>query len=236
MSVRSSVGVACPTADERAALLEWLTAAGFAPKPMIDADAISEHLESAGFEVLVICSELLRPAAPTLPLLGPNRPLIVVGEVDDPLAIADALRRDATYLARPLTPGMIALAVTLALAEGRPARRSRRQPVARVPATAHDMPCFILDLSYDGIRLDIPDQHRAAIPASFRVEVPMFHVNVLVHRVWVSAPSIPQPRPSVWCGVELKQNSEDAIALWRALVDHAPALTSELRPLSRGPY
>jgi hypothetical protein len=226
MSVRPRVGVACPIPGERAALLEWLTASSFAPLPMIDGDSIGRHLETGGFEVLVVDAELLRSAATLLRLLGPNRPLIIVGEADDVLAMADAQRRDATYLARPLTQEIIGLAVTLALAEGRPARRYRRQPVARIPATVHEVPSYMIDVSYAGIRLEIPEQHRATIPPFFRVQVPMFRVGVLVQRVWVSTPPMPRPRPSVWCGVTLHRNSEAATGLWRSMVDHAPASTA----------
>jgi hypothetical protein len=223
MSVRSRVGVACPIPSERAALLEWLTSSGFAPVPMIDGESIGRHLESGGFEVLVVDADLLRSAVTMLRLLGPNRPLIIVGEADDVAAMADARRRDASFLARPLTPDTIGLAVTLALAEGRPARRHRRRPVARIPAMVHELPSYMIDVSYDGIRLEISEQHRATIPPFFRVQVPMFRVGVHVQRVWISTPPTPQPRPSIWCGVILRQNSENATGLWRSLVDHAPA-------------
>lgn len=223
MSIRSHVGVACPIPEERGALLEWLTSSGFAPVPMIDAESIGRQLETGGFEVLAIDAELLRPAASMLRMLGPNRPLIIIGEPDDLLAIAEAQRRGATYLARPLTKERIGLSVGLALAEGRPARRSRRQPVPRIPATVHEVPSYLIDVSYDGIRLEIPAQHRTTIPPFFRVHVPTFRVGVLVQRVWVSTPPTPQPRRSVWCGVALQQNSDATTSLWRALVDHAPA-------------
>lgn len=226
MSVLPRIGVACPIPGERAALLEWLTASGFAPVPMIDAESIGRHLEANGFEVLAIDADLLRPAAPTLRLLGPNRPLIIIGEPDDVVAMADAQRRDATYLPRPVTQELVGLSVTLALAEGRPARRSRRQPVARIPATVHDVPSFMIDVSYDGIRLEIAEQYRSTIPPFFRVQVPMFRVGVLVQRVWVCTPPTPQPRPAVWCGVALKRNSDTATSLWRSLVENAPASAS----------
>jgi len=189
---------------------------------MIDAESIGRQLESGGFEVLIADADLLRSASSMLRMLGPNRPVIVIGEADDVAAMTDAQRRDASYMSRPVTQDEIGLAVTLALAEGRPARRHRRQPVARIPATVHEIPSYMLDVSYDGIRLEILEQHRGAIPPFFRVQVPMFRVGVHVQRVWVCTPPTPQPKRSVWCGVALRQNTESVTGLWRSLVDHAP--------------
>jgi hypothetical protein len=236
MARQPRIGLACPIPGERAALLEWLSSAGYDPVPMIESASITRELAAGGFEALIVDSALVSgaDAAPWLRVLGNNRPLIIVGEVDA-AARADAHQREASYLARPFTREMAMMTVSLALAEGRPARRSRRQSVARIPATADEAPSFVVDVSYEGIRLEIPETKRSTLPPFFKVQVPLLRIGVIVQRVWVGNTPVaaaktrtPKRAALVECGVTLKRNSQAATDAWRTFVDNAAPSTSTI--------
>ncbi len=75
------IAVACPIPGERAAFLEWLSLAGYEPVPMLDIDSVGRDLASRAIEALIADVSLVTAA--DLPrivkLLGPNRPLVLVG-------------------------------------------------------------------------------------------------------------------------------------------------------------
>ena len=123
----------------------------------------------------------------------------------------------------PLARETFLLAVALALAEGRPARRSPRRVVARLHATVESVPVRIIDVSYEGIRLEVPERHRSTLPPFFAVRVPMFNVSVVGKRVWVNNALNRDAQNTFWCGVRLERNTDRAKTAWQSLVDHAPA-------------
>jgi hypothetical protein len=221
------IGLACPHPGERASLLEWCTSGNLLPVPMIDAGTIVRELDGEGFEALVIDAELAVTGDTPFVLrnLDRNRPLVVIGGADA-ASITEPGRADVTYLKRPVSRDAFLLAVALALAEGRPARRSPRRLVARLQASVDTVPARVIDVSYEGIRLEMLERHRSTLPPYFSVKVPMFNVNVVGKRVWVNNAMDRQTDRAFWCGVRLERNPTRAVEAWRALVDHAPASTS----------
>src|SRR5262245_14855411 len=143
---RISVGVACPVPGERAAFLEWVESAGYQPVPMLDLDSLARDLDTRPMQALIADVSLL--SASKLPqllkTLTPNRPLIVVGERG---AGPPNLRRDASFLDRPVAEDDLKMAIALALAEGRPARRSPRKNVSNLPSTVDGHSAQIVDVS-----------------------------------------------------------------------------------------
>jgi hypothetical protein len=194
---------------------------------MIDASSIVRELDGDGFEALVIDADLaVTGDAPfVLRNLDRNRPLIVIGD-SDAAALVEPARVDVTYLKRPLAREAFLLAVALALAEGRPARRSPRRLVARLQATVDTVPAHVIDVSYEGIRLEMAERHRSTLPPYFSVKVPMFKVNVVGKRVWVNNALDRQAERAFWCGVRLERNPGRAVEAWQTLVDNAPASTA----------
>ena len=78
------------------------------------------------------------------------------------------------------------LAVSLAMAEGRPARRSERRIVPRLATTIEGEPAVLLDVSTEGLRLEMADDaRRRSCRRSSCVHVPVLKVGVPVQRVWV---------------------------------------------------
>ena len=148
------IGVACPKTGERAAFLEWLKLAGYEPVPMISIDALATDMATKPIEALIADVSLV--SAADLPrivkILGLNRPLILVGA---PGSQIEDVPRDATWMQRPVTKETLLLSVALGLAEGRPARRSPRKLVPRLLASVDGVASKIVDVSAEGVRLEI---------------------------------------------------------------------------------
>ncbi len=217
MTPRIRIGVACPVLSERAVFLEWLSAAGYEPVPMLDLSALGSG-DGRPCEVLVADSALVpdRALPFILKCLGQNRPLILVG---DPGLAPDCVLRDLSWIDRPVTPDALLLSVALALAEGRPARRSPRKHVTPLSSSIDGVNAQVLDVSAEGVRLELTGQQAITLPPLFTMRVPAFGVVTTVKRVWVAQPA---PR-SVWCGGTVVGTSPRAVSAWRTLVDTVPS-------------
>lgn len=220
---RTRIAVACRSHVERKTIVDWLESGGYHAIAIPIATAAPREIEALGFEMLIVDSELMAVGSlmhvaryrPT------PRPVIVVGD-EDVEAEVEAERRGATYLVRPIERAALLLAVTLALAEGRPMRRSARKPVTPMPAAVDGLHSKVIDVSYDGVRLELAAKDRQALPQFFTLRVPAYEVSVHVQRVWVGTGSTARTAGVLWCGGMLSHNAERAVVAWRSLVDHAP--------------
>jgi hypothetical protein len=149
------------------------------------------------------------------------RPVIVIGDADAETEI-DAERRGASYLVRPIERGGLLFAVTLALAEGRPMRRSPRKLVPRFPALIDGVPTHVLDVSHEGVRIELAEKHRGSLPPYFTLRVPLFNVGVMVQRVWVATAIGAAGDGHLWCGGALARNPQHSAASWHIMVDTSP--------------
>jgi len=212
------IGVACPIPGERAAFLEWLSLAGYDPAPMISLDAIGRELTAAQpIEALIADVSLVSKAelARLIKVLGPNRPVILVGSPGE--AIED-VPRDAAWMDRPVTRDAFLLSVALGLAEGRPSRRSPRKLVPKLLSSIDGISSKVMDVSTEGVRLEISGTSPSSLPPFFTLKVPGFGVAMKVKRVWVATPS----QGSVWCGGVLERPSDATVATWKNFISNAP--------------
>ena len=217
MATPVRIGVACPSPGERAAFLEWLDAAGYEPVPMLDLDSVARAFEAGSMEALIADAALV-PASElprVMRTLGLNRPLVLVGEPDaEPLRVP----RQTTWFSRPVTDETLLLAVALALAEGRPARRFPRKLVVPLSSTVDDVAARVMDVSVEGVQFEVVGGNGVALPPYFTVRVPAFGVVARVRRVWVAPPG----QSGLWCGGAIEPSLPDAAAKWQAFVDAAP--------------
>lgn len=211
------IGVACPIPGERAAFLEWLTLAGYEPVPMISLDGLARELAARPIEALVADVSLVpKQDLPRLvKTLGPNRALILIGNPDQAI---EEVPRDATWMDRPVTRDVFLLSVALGLAEGRPARRSPRKIVPKLLSSVDGVSSKVVDVSAEGVRLEIVGAAPASLPPYFTLKVPGFGVATKVKRVWVAMPA----QGSVWCGGVLEKQNDKAAALWNKFIHTAP--------------
>lgn len=211
------IGVACPIAGERAAFLEWLSVAGYDPVPMLNIDTVGRDLNTRPIEALIADVSLV--SAADLPrivkTLGQNRPLVLVG---DPKDAIEAVPRDATWIDRPVTRDSFLLSIALALAEGRPARRSPRKMVPKLMSSIDGVSSKLVDISAEGVRLEISGASPAALPPFFTLRVPGFGVAAKVKRVWVAMPA----QGSMWCGGIVERQADRNAAAWNKFVANAP--------------
>lgn len=224
MTNRPRIGVACPAPGERAALAEWLDAGGFEPVSMLNEISIARELDARPFEVLIVDRALFASGAVTQAMRARNvrRPLIIIGNPEDDNA-RQAAPRNATLMRRPVGRDELMLAVSLALAEGRPARRSPRLAVPRLASTVDGVSSQLVDVSAEGMRLELSDQHRGLVPPFFTVRIPAFNVAIVAKRVWVAPAAQRQGR--LWCGASLPTGAARAGEGWRALLDTAPVVS-----------
>jgi DNA-binding response OmpR family regulator len=203
MGARTRVAVAARSPVERAAFSEWLNSGGFEAIPVRDVNASARDLEALNFEMLVADAELM-----TVGVLmrvaryrATPRPVVVIGDADAE-AEADAARRGVSYLVRPIERGGLLFAVTLALAEGRPMRRSPRKRVSPLPGTIDGVPSRVLDVSHEGVRLELAARHRGSLPPQFMLRA----------------------SAQLWCGGALSHNPQRSADSWRSLVDVTPGI------------
>jgi hypothetical protein len=224
------IGVACPVAGERAAFLEWLSLAGYEPVPMLSIDTLGRELPTRPLEALIADVSLV--AAADLPrivkILGGNRPLILVGNPAD--AIED-VPKDATWIDRPVTRDVFLLSVALALAEGRPARRSPRRMVPKLMSSVDGVSAKVVDVSIEGVRLEITGATPSVLPPYFTLRVPGFGVAAKVKRVWVAMPA----QGSLWCGGIVERQQEKTSVAWQKFVVNAPVSGQQILQISAMP-
>jgi hypothetical protein len=223
MGTRTRIAVATRSRAERATIGAWLDAGDFQAVPVNDIGVSARDLEALKFEMLIIDAEVMTLGS----LMHVARyratplPVIVIGDADEEAEI-DAGQRGASYLVRPVAREALLFAVTLALAEGRPMRRSPRKLVPRLPGSIDGVPSHVLDLSHDGVRVAVAGRHGASLPPAFTLRVPVFNVAVLVQRVWVSAGI--GASSQLWCGAALARNPERNTNSWRTFVDMTPGI------------
>jgi hypothetical protein len=216
------IGVACPIPGERAAFLEWLSLAGYEPIPMLALDSVGRDLASRPLELLIADVSLV--SATDLPRivkqLGPNRPLVLVGSPEQ--AIED-VPREAAWIDRPVTRDTFLLSVALALAEGRPARRSPRRLVPKLMSSVDGVSSQVVDVSAEGVRLEVPGASPSVLPPYFTLRVPGFGVAAKVKRVWVATPA----QGSVWCGGIIERHPA-AVTAWNKFLQNAPGGSAQI--------
>lgn len=208
--------------------MEWLTQAEYEAVGVLNLDGIGREVDGRPLEA-VIADVSLVPAAEfqrIVKMLGANRPLIVVGRPEERI---ETVPRDATWIDRPVTRETFLLSVALALAEGRPARRSPRQLVPKLMSSVDGVASKVLDISAEGVRLEVSGATPSVLPPYFTLRVPGFGVQTTVKRVWVAAPA----KGSVWCGGIIERQAH--LPAWQQFLQNAPAggqKISQIRVLS----
>jgi DNA-binding response OmpR family regulator len=145
----------------------------------------------------------------------PETAIIIVTGYDDPLIELEAHRYHAGLIRKPIRPAEFQERVNEALSQ---VRRQRRWPrtlvVGGFRVTIKGRPAAVVDVSYGGLRLALPDGER--LPDSFDVEVAGIGLHLEVEPVWSRAS--PQP-PGTICGATLAAENTPSARTWRAIVD-----------------
>ena len=220
MSFRPRVTLASPLLDECRTLSEWLVAEGYEPSTLTNPARLTDELRTRAIDMLVVDARFAAAAIAALRARNAQLPIAILGDVD-PVAEAQAISRGMTYLVRPLDRTLVVCTISMAIMESRPTRRSERKR-ARVDAIVRGVPSRIIDVSREGMRLEIPRTKNAAPPPPlFDVGLPMLGVSLTVRRLWTAAPPAMGP-DAIWYGGELSNNSHRVELAWNTLVDALP--------------
>ncbi len=205
MSPHPRVLVVAPTGGITRTLAPSLRAAGFEPDVVSDFASAKEAL-GTGPDLLI--TELKLGAFNGLHLAiragAQGTPTIIIGE-PDPVLEAEARRQHARYLTSLANHDEIVGIVTELLSTVRHTRRSPRKQVPLLDAFVNDLPARLLDVSYEGLRLEAAEHTSGALPPHFTVHLPVFNFSCVVQRVWTA----PLPSDdaaasgSISCGAEL---------------------------------
>jgi ActR/RegA family two-component response regulator len=223
MPSRPRIIVATPHTLECAAVADWLHAEGFEPVRATTVSRALQELNERPFSLLVADFDFAfrggLQAVSRERMRNAKAPSVVIGPADA-VSEASAVKRDAMYLSRPVDQAALVCMVHMAVFESRPERRSVRKPVW-FEAIVGGVPSHLIDISKEGMRLEIPRTRNAAPPPPmFTVRVAVLGVNVTVRRMWASP--IPKGGDAAWYGGELAANSGRVELAWRSFVDAMP--------------
>jgi ActR/RegA family two-component response regulator len=229
MPSRPRIVIATPHTLECASVADWLHAEGFEPVRTTTVSRAVQELNERPFCLLIADVDFAfrggLQAVSRERMRNAKAPSIVIGPVD-PAAEAIAVKRDAMYLSRPVEQAALVCMAQMAMLESRPERRSVRKPV-RFEAIVGGVPSHLIDVSKEGMRLEIPRTRNAAPPPPvFTVRVALLGVNINVRRMWASP--MPKGGNAAWYGGELAANSGRVELAWRSFVDAMPNMGSAL--------
>lgn len=221
MSMSPRVGVACPRPGERAAVSDWLRSADIEPVVLVDACFVNTEVGGRPLDCVVADASLLTPHFLAALRRGdPNRAVIAIGDAGDPNEEA-LVRKDVAFHARPIAENDLLLAVSLGVAEGHPFRRSPRRIVPRLATTIEGEPAVLIDVSNEGLRLELAATKAAKLSPQFVLHVPLLKMSVPVQRVWLRAGAEPGQTSRLQCGASLLAQDERTLRAWQRLSDPA---------------
>jgi hypothetical protein len=223
MADRPRIILVLPDATECATVAEWLVTEGFEPVRCPSPRTAAEEMRTRPFGLLVADVTIAMRDGLLAASRGcnPLTPTVVIGNG----AAADPRDAVSMYLARPLERGTFVCTVSMAIMDGRPARRSARKIANRFDAIVNGVPSHIIDVSTEGLRLEIPRERLFVPPPYFNVRLPLMGIAVAVQRVWARS-SVQGRTPIIWCGGALAANRPGAEQGWRAFVDMIPTVGS----------
>lgn len=199
-------------------MVEWLTANNFQTVYRTNPAAAAAEMQRP-FELLIADANWAVGTAMQSGARARNQlvPTILIGDAVD--RRATAVNAQTMYMSRPIEKPVLACFVSMALIDETPVRRSPRKTVQRFEALVNGMRSGIVNVSAEGMRLEVPRDRRAALPPYFAVRVPLVGVAVIAKRRWMS-PS--QNSATLWCGAALSHNRPGSEERWRAFVDTVP--------------
>lgn len=224
MVVRPRIVIASPYIAEAEMLADWLSSDGFDPIRVATCDDAMTVVKACRYDLLIAEAAFAfrdgLDAATRSQRRNPMTPTLIVGETKAEQAQADL--KGAMYLGRPVDRATLTCTVSMALMEERPVRRSLRIPVNRIPAVVDGVPSHLLDVSPEGLRLEIPRDRLSSLTPYFSVRVPLVGVSLLVQRMWGIAHAGTASSDVTWYGGALSRNSSKDEAAWSRFVGTMP--------------
>jgi FixJ family two-component response regulator len=142
-----------------------------------------------------------------------NLACIVVSGYDDPVLRRDAFQQGVfEFLIKPVDFEVLLDAVSRAIATRGKRRWPRKNVPAGLVAQVEGQAARVLDVSYGGVRLELP--FPASVGSPLEIMIPEIVRPISANAVWVEA-----PRAGVHeCGAALKMEDQTTVA-WRTMID-----------------
>jgi hypothetical protein len=220
---RPRIIVATPDPAECEAVAGWMAAEGFETVTCTTLQETAQVVGDQGFDLFIadftFAFRYRLHDASRRRVRDNKTPTIVIGDLD----VADQTRAQGgprvMYIARPVNRAALVCLVSMAMFDGRPGRRSPRKTIKPLNATVNGAPSHIVDVSFEGLRLQLPRDGRPSVPPLFRVVVPMTGLTLTVKRAWTLAAPGVRPGP-LQCGGSIEDPRAEKA--WRLLVDTLP--------------
>jgi hypothetical protein len=197
--------------------MDGLLADGFDPVWRSTVQDVRHEMQERPFDLLIVDASLAVNGS--LHSKGrsrdPRAPVILIG--DEGSQPVDASGR-SMYLTRPVDRAKLACFVTMALHQDRPVRKSARKRIDRIRAIVDAVPAYIVDVSAEGLRMEMPSDRRSPLPPLFSVRLPGANLSLTVQRRWTR----PSKGTSIFCGGALSENRVNIERAWRLFVDSVP--------------
>jgi hypothetical protein len=221
MSDKPRIIVALTDRAEAVVVADWLVDEGFEPVRCPTPRSAVEEMRARPFDLLVAdaAANGRPPLRPEGRARRPLTPAILIGNVA--AGRGETVTSQPMSLTRPLDRAVFSCYVTMAILEGSPLRRSERKLVNPLEARVNGVPAHILDVSIEGVRIEMARERRAALPPYFTVRVPIMGVGVNVRRVWARAST--GPAAALWYGGSLLPNRSSAIQGWKSMIETLPS-------------
>lgn len=223
---RTALIVSCHS-ERRDQLGQWVAADGYVPVLAADFREARRRLEDAPPDLLVSDVKLGAYNGLHLVIWSRGRALktktVLVGD-PDPVLQREAQREGALYVTAPLDASSFLESVARLFSSHHPVRRSARKRVC-LDATVDGVLAFVVDVSYEGLRLEVPNAEGFTLPSVLTVKMPSCETEWRVNRVWLGS-AADSPSGSLICGAVLPTTDEDTLVSWRRMVDAAPGFDS----------
>jgi DNA-binding NtrC family response regulator len=149
----------------------------------------------------------------------PGLRAIAVNPFYDSVLAYEAANCGATYVTGSIEdPDLAGLVANLLIESNAPRRWPRKKPVAPLVVKITDRSARVLDLSYEGLRIETTAADD--LPTSLTIVFPDSGIAVQAHRVWCR----PSPLGSWWCGAKISSLGHSTQREWRHLVDATTAV------------
>jgi len=220
VSFRQQVIVALPDIAESRKFSSWLDAEGYEVLQRSTPQAAIDAVTCQPFDLLIVDSAFALTGGVRGYGLARVRetPVIMLGDASGGRSCAP-LGSQIMFLERPVDRATFICMVTMALMEARAERRSPRRAVEPIDTTVNGVPSRIVDVSREGVRLELPRVHRMLTPQFVLCAPFLGGLGVAVQRVWVRIPRPDQSLDVMWCGGQLARNSLKTEQGWRRFVD-----------------
>lgn len=174
-------------------------------------DLLIADVRLRGFNGLHLVREIRRDR--------PEMGTIIMTGYDPTMMELEAGRYGAMFVRKPIDPAGFLETVRKCLVAIRRQRRWARKPiVGGFRVTANGRPAAVLDVSYGGLRIEVPEAE--ALPSRFGVDIASIGLHLDVDSVWCRPAAA---GGAVMCGAALVSDTTPSAETWRNIVDRLSA-------------